>query len=393
MNPPGDILIVDDTPTNLRLLSGILVEQGYRVRLSPNGKLALMSVRAALPDLILLDINMPGLSGYEVCEQLKAGPRTRDIPIIFISALDQTGDKLKAFTLGGVDYVTKPFQVEEVLARVETHLALHTLQRQLAAANAELQDANAELEASNADLQAFARTVAHDLKSPLGIIVGFSELLESNLTRMSPDEIVENSDRITESLGYIVETGHNMSSIINALLLFAQVRQANEVEHRQLDMGAVIDQALTRLAPNIEATGAEIVSPETWPAIRGYAPWIEEIWVNYISNALKYGGDVENGVVPRAELGVCEAQDQIGYRFFVRDNGPGLTPEEQATIFTPFTRFHQDRAEGHGLGLSIVQRIVEKLGGQVGIDSAGEGHGCTFWFVLPQVDRLREEKE
>ncbi|MEE8391087.1 MAG: response regulator, partial [Anaerolineae bacterium] len=148
----GDILIVDDTPANLRLLSGILVERGHKVRLAPNGKLALISAQAIPPDLILLDIMMPDMNGYEVCERLKADPRTRDIPVIFISALAQTEDKVKAFTLGGVDYVTKPFHVEEVLARVETHLALHVLQRQLAATNAELQEANAELEASNARL-------------------------------------------------------------------------------------------------------------------------------------------------------------------------------------------------------------------------------------------------
>ncbi len=131
MNPPGNILIVDDEPANLRLLLNMLVEQGYKVRSAPNGKLALTGAQAIPPDLILLDINMPGLSGFEVCEQLKADPRTRNIPIIFISALDQIEDKVRALALGGVDYITKPFQIEEVLARVGTHLALHALQRQL----------------------------------------------------------------------------------------------------------------------------------------------------------------------------------------------------------------------------------------------------------------------
>ncbi len=393
MNPPiadaetplaGDILIVDDAPANLRLLSGMLVERGHKVRPALNGKLALMGAQAVPPDLILLDIKMPGLSGYEVCEQLKADPRTRDIPIIFISALDQTEDKVKAFTFGGVDYITKPFQVEEVLARVETHLALHTLQRQLAAANAELQESNAELKASNADLHAFAHTVAHDLKSPLGVILGYSVLLELDLAQMSPEEIVG-------SLHGITKMGYKMSDIIEALLLFASVRQADEVECEQLDMGAVVDKVLERLAPDIEAARAEVVVPETWPTVCGYAPWIEQVWVNYISNALKYGGDAEAGVAPRVELGVCDAEDHAdyrffaGYRFFVRDNGPGLAPDQRAKVFTPFTRFHQARAKGHGLGLSIVQRIVEKLDGQVGVDSAGAGQGCTFWFVLPST--------
>jgi PleD family two-component response regulator len=143
--PGGDILIVDDTAANLRLISDVLVEHGYRVRSAPNGKLALRGAQAVPPDLILLDIRLPGLSGYEVCEQLKADPRTRDIPVIFISALDQTEDKVKAFAFGGVDYVTKPLQLEEVLARVETHLKLRELQKQLAERVRELEEAMAQI--------------------------------------------------------------------------------------------------------------------------------------------------------------------------------------------------------------------------------------------------------
>ena len=131
----GDVLIVDDTPANLRLLSQMLTEQGYYVRPVPDGSLALAAVQAEPPDLILLDIRMPEMSGYDVCEHLKADAPTCDIPIIFISALDAIQDKVRAFTVGGVDYVTKPFQVEEVLARVETHLALRKLQKQLQDAN------------------------------------------------------------------------------------------------------------------------------------------------------------------------------------------------------------------------------------------------------------------
>lgn len=131
----GDILIVDDTPANLRLLSKMLAKRGYRVRPVPDGSLALAAVRAEPPDLILLDIRMPGMDGYEVCQHLKADSSTQNIPIIFISALDATADKVRAFSIGGVDYVTKPFQVEEVLARVETHLDLRRLQNRLRDAN------------------------------------------------------------------------------------------------------------------------------------------------------------------------------------------------------------------------------------------------------------------
>jgi DNA-binding response OmpR family regulator len=138
----ASILVVDDTPDNLRLLAGILGQQGYEVRPMPNGQLALMAAQSALPDLILLDINMPELNGYEVCERLKADEKTRDIPVIFISARGEVDDKVTAFELGGVDYVTKPFQFEEVLARVRTHLALRDLQKQLERTNEELEELN-----------------------------------------------------------------------------------------------------------------------------------------------------------------------------------------------------------------------------------------------------------
>jgi sigma-B regulation protein RsbU (phosphoserine phosphatase) len=130
-----NILIIDDTPANLRLLSQMLAQQGYRVRPVPDGALALAAVQADPPDLILLDIRMPGMDGYQVCERLKGEAQTREIPILFISALDATQDKVRAFTVGGVDYITKPFQVEEVLARVKTHLALRELQKRLQDAN------------------------------------------------------------------------------------------------------------------------------------------------------------------------------------------------------------------------------------------------------------------
>lgn len=155
----ASILIVDDTPANLRLLMQILAQDEYRVRVIPNGKLALQSVATMPPDLILLDIMMPGLDGYAVCAQLKADPATAAIPIIFITALNEPLDKVKAFGIGAVDYITKPFQIEEVLARVRTHLRIHELQGQLEVANAQLTARNAELEARNAALQEALDTI------------------------------------------------------------------------------------------------------------------------------------------------------------------------------------------------------------------------------------------
>src|ERR1035437_9138046 len=134
-----DIMVVDDTPANLQLLTGMLKERGYRVRPVPSGKLAIQAVQKEKPDLILLDINMPEMNGYEVCERLKADATLKEIPVLFISALDETIDKINAFAAGGVDYVTKPFQFEEVEARVQTHLKLHQLKIELKRQNRQLQ--------------------------------------------------------------------------------------------------------------------------------------------------------------------------------------------------------------------------------------------------------------
>jgi two-component system sensor histidine kinase/response regulator len=371
VSPPlSDILIVDDTPANLRLLSQMLTERGYKVRAVLSGPQALMAAQAAPPDLILLDIRMPEMDGYEVCQRLKTGEQTRDIPVLFISALSETEDKIKAFTAGGVDYITKPFQIKEVLARVETHLALRNLHRQLQAANAELARQIDELRARNEELDAFAHTVAHDLKNPLNQIVGYAEMLEQYYATLSSVERMK-------SVGGIARSGRKMNSIIEELLLLAGVRKT-KVQLVPVDMGQTIAQVQQRLTHLIQEYQAEIVLPAAWPTALGYAPWIEEIWVNYLSNGCKYGG-----TPPRLALGGDALPDGRA-RFWVHDNGDGLTSEEQSRLFTPFTRLDQARARGYGLGLSIVRRIAEKLGGQVGVESDGvPGQGSTFYFTLP----------
>ncbi len=240
--------------------------------------------------------------------------------------------------------------------------------------NARLVDAlrqrTVELQTRNEDLDAFAHTVAHDLKNPLARIVGFSEVLRNASATMPGEEL-------RRYLHKIAQNGRKMSSIIDELLLLAGVRQM-EVEMRPLDMASIVAEALQRLGHVIEDHQAEITGPDAWPVTLGYGPWVEEVWVNYLSNALKYGGQP-----PRVELGATEQEDGT-VCFWVRDNGHGIPPEAQARLFTPFTRLDQVRVEGHGLGLSTVRRIVEKLGGQVGVESE-VGQGSVFTFTLPGV--------
>ncbi|MBN1582344.1 MAG: HAMP domain-containing histidine kinase [Anaerolineae bacterium] len=237
-----------------------------------------------------------------------------------------------------------------------------------------------ELAAHNDELNAFAHTVAHDLKSPLTVLIGYSNLLEAECGAMSEDEL-------RHDLQLIGQNGHRISNIVNELLLLASVREVNNIRMHPLNTAQIIAEIRGRLALMIAEYKAELVAPETWPVATSYGPWVEEIWVNYVSNAIKYGGHP-----PRIELGYDEGipgpqhaeknDDCPMVRFWVRDNGDGLSPEQQTHLFTPFERL-QARAEGHGLGLSIVRRIVGKLGGEVGVESQ-VGQGSTFFFTLPR---------
>jgi PAS domain S-box-containing protein len=236
-----------------------------------------------------------------------------------------------------------------------------------------------ELQASNEELDAFAHTVAHDLKSPLANIIGFADLLKRGHRTMSREDI-------DDYLVTIVQVGYKMRDIIDALLLLAGARKMDELKLTPMHMEDIIGDVQQRLRYMIEQFQAEIVLPDSWPAALGYSPWVEEVWVNYVSNAIKYGG-----LPPRVELGAdsplhapfhTEEGAVSTVRFWVRDNGAGIPPEAQAKLFTPFTRLENIRIKGHGVGLSIVRRIVERMGGEVGVESE-IGQGSTFYFVLP----------
>lgn len=229
-----------------------------------------------------------------------------------------------------------------------------------------------QLQERNEELDAFAHTVAHDLRGPLSCIMGFTEVLMSYSATLSAAER-------EDSLKSIQQMTVKMNNIIHELLLLAQVRQA-EVELAPLNMSLIIQETRQRLAPMLEEANGEIIAPDWWPPALGYPAWVEEVWTNYISNAIKYGNRP-----PRVELGATPQPDGM-VRFWVRDNGPGLSSEQQAKLFTPFTQLTHIRATGYGLGLSIVARIMDKLGGQAGVESEGiNGRGSLFYFTLPGV--------
>jgi PAS domain S-box-containing protein len=222
----------------------------------------------------------------------------------------------------------------------------------------------------NAALNAFAQTVAHDLVSSVSILVGLSEHLAENYLKVSPADL-------QEYLMTIARSGRKMSNVINELLLLASLRQ-DEVLLEPVNMMAVVETTLFRLHQSIQTEHAEIIQPDSFPVALGYAPWIEEVWFNYLSNALKYGGHP-----PRIELGSTVTED--GYiKFWVRDNGAGLSPDRQSQLFKAGQRLELYRTKGHGLGLSIVQQIMHKLSGQVSVEST-IGQGSVFGFSLLQM--------
>jgi PAS domain S-box-containing protein len=243
-------------------------------------------------------------------------------------------------------------------------------------AEADLRRYTTELEARNEELDAFAHTVAHDLKNPLAALVGHGQALKKYFHSM-PASDVDNF------LDTIVRNGNKVSAIVDELLLLSQVRRLADVQITPIDMAAIVDEALDRLAPLKSEYQAQVVLPDRWPAACGHGPWVEEVWVNYLSNAFKYGG-----TPPRVELGAREQVDDTGedrpmVRFWVRDHGPGIPTENQANLFTLFTQL-EAAPSGYGIGLSIVHRIVKRLGGNVGVASQ-VGHGSLFWFTLPAV--------
>ena len=349
-NYKGNILVVDDSPQNLRLLVGILQKQGYEVRPVPNGKLALSGARGFLPDLILLDIMMPEMDGYEVCSKLKADERTKNIPVIFVSAVNEVIDKVKAFEVGGVDYITKPFQVQEVLARVETHLALQRLQQslqdknqELAKTNVRLAKANQELEKSNEDLietlQQLQATqeqliqsrkmaalghlvagIAHEINNPVSFIYGnlylvrgyFQDLLrlvelyeqtyphptleiQQLADEFDLDFLVKDWQKLINSMQVGAE---RISEIVRSLQSFSRL---DETGLKAVDIHEKIDNTLLLLQHRLRAEGARkeiqvIKNYGQLPLVTCYASQLNQVFMNLLSNAIDA---LENQTSPR----------------------------------------------------------------------------------------------
>ncbi|MHB8835640.1 MAG: hybrid sensor histidine kinase/response regulator [Candidatus Methylomirabilia bacterium] len=368
------IMVVDDVPANVRLLGGILRAQGYQVQGCHSGPETLAAAAEHPPDLILLDIMMPEMNGYEVCERLKADNTLASIPVIFLSSLSDAPDKVQAFSVGGVDYITKPFQIDEVRARVETHIKIRRLQVELEAKNSSLSESNDRLRELEALRDNLVHMVIHDLRNPLTAISTFAYLLET----------AERERLSGKGLGYVE---HIMKSTENLIELVSSMLDVSKMESGQMelkladcDLGAIAGEVVSRLEALKGERRMSIALPARPVLVRGDAQLLSRLLQNLVGNALKF--------VP-AETGSIDVALEAGggrARCTVRDNGPGIPPEHREKVFD---KFWQGAARGQGikyssgLGLTFCKMVVEAHGGKIGVDSE-VGAGSSFWFELPQ---------
>jgi signal transduction histidine kinase len=358
------ILLVDDTPANLEVLGGMLKERGYRIRQAISGEMALRAARNNPPDLILLDIMMPDMDGYQTCAELKADAVLREIPVIFISALSETMDKVKAFGAGGVDYITKPFQFAEVEARVATHLALRQQQRQLEAQFREL----TRLEELRDNL---VHMIVHDMRTPLTGIKGFIELLKmSEMEALS----LEGQEFVSLALVATDELIEMVSSLLDVSKMEAG-EMALALEPCRLD--TIAAEVLQKTAALHLGRTVSLAAPAPVEVV-GDAGILGRVVQNLLGNALKF--TPEGGAIT-----IAMAPDPTRVRVTVTDTGPGIPEEYRDKIFEKFGQVesrknHQKHSTG--LGLTFCKYAVTAHGGAIGVDSV-VGEGSTFWFELP----------
>lgn len=394
------ILIVDDTPNNLRLLASVLSEGSYEVRSLRDGRMVLPSALNKCPDLILLDIRMPEMDGFEVCQQLKANERTSDIPVIFISALQDVEEKIKGFSLGAVDYITKPFQKEEVLARVHTHLSLQQLRMDLQQKNVQLQQeinerkrAEAEREKLQQRLQLGQKMemigkltsgVAHNFNNMLTSILGYCDLARERIS-------LKGDDKAVQYLDAIYQAGQRAAELVKKMQ--AYIHGAERLPAQTLNLHTLIDDVqkeLSSVVPSTVDIQTEIQDEVIKLPIDAFS--LQEIIMNLCLNAndaIDGEGEITIGVsMLENESGTCSScyEDYSGdyIDLFVSDSGIGMEPDLVSRIFDPYFT-SKELVEGLGLGLSIVHGVVHSCGGHIMVETK-PGKGSTFHLLFPHSD-------
>lgn len=361
------VLIVDDNAQNLQVLANILRERRFRVATARDGFRALDFLRKRTPDLILLDIMMPGMDGFEVCRRLKSDEASRDIPVLFISALSETGDKLKGFEAGALDYITKPFQKEEVFARVNAHLNLKRAQEATQAANKALKKANATKD------KLFS-IISHDLRSPLGGLLNSLELLTEKWEAL-PDETKR--EILTDLRGSV----KSAFDLMENMLCWANAQRGKiDFQPENTPLRQIVDNN-RRVLSGVAREKSIRIETDIDPQLLVYADpnMAMSVLRNLISNAVKFtpeGGRVE----VTAEEGGAEVAISVS------DTGVGVGPERLPRLFQPdahFTTPGTRNEKGSGLGLLLCREFVERNGGRIWA-AERPGGGTVFTFTLPK---------
>lgn len=356
----GRILVVDDAAENLRVLHDLLKAEGYTVLTAMRGEVALSAAAAPQPpELVLLDVRLPGLDGYETCRRLRANPSSRDIPVIFISAGGDMADKVEGFRCGGVDYVTKPFQVEEVLARVATHLALARQRREIVALSA-LKDH-------------LIRTISHDLRNPLTIVLGNTEYLLSGMLPLPEGDA-------RTMIADVHQRGQEMLRLVSDLLDLSRIREGMPLRVQEVDLAGLVAQQAARAEGAARGRRVRVAidaSPEELVVVAD-PERIGQVVENLVSNAIKY-------TPPGGNVTLSTRRDAHRAALSVHDTGLGIPAGSIPHLFEPFYRVPErehTEAEGTGLGLSIVKAIVDQHGGEIRVESE-PGRGSRFTVLLP----------
>ncbi|MDM8565635.1 response regulator [Candidatus Halobeggiatoa sp. HSG11] len=403
-NSVEDILIVDDNVNSRKLLMNILKQAGYQVRPASDGKLALRTIKIKSPMLILLDIRMPDMDGYQVCQHLKISEETRGIPVIFISALDESMDKAKAFEVGGIDYILKPFDTTEVLARVRTHLSIVMMQQRLEKQNIQLQKASEELEkrvqertlelseanvalqeseqradAANHAKSGFLANMSHEIRTPMNAILGFTEILSSKLQE----------SQYQEYLAAINSSGKTLLSLLNDILDLAKVEAGKlELEYTAVEPAKVfhdIGQLFTSKITEKQLDFKIDITPNMPSALFLDETRLRQILLNLLSNAIKF---TDSGFIKLTSSWIETTTEQGEFIFTVKDSGKGINIKHQETVFTAFTQQNgqeQAKYEGTGLGLTITRRLVEMMGGTISLKSM-PNKGSNFKIHFPKIE-------
>jgi two-component system sensor histidine kinase/response regulator len=375
------ILIVDDNPKIMAIAKAHLKKEGLEVLCVENGKSALESVQLEKPDLILLDVDMPDMSGFEVCQVLKDDIVLSMIPVVFLTAADDNASRVKGLDLGAVDYVTKPFDSFELRARVRAALRTKQLQDQLATMNHQLEErVNQRTEKIKQLLRqkdAFVNQLSHDLKTPLTPLVALLPLVAERTEDTESKKMLE---LIMDNVDY-------MKNLTERTLQLAQLNSPGvSLKLEKVDLVSEIRNTIESLSSVFKENGIEIVNNTTTLLdIEADRMLIKELIYNIVDNAIKYtNGD---GTVTFDSF---LKDDNV--EISIKDTGIGMTMEQQKRIFEEFYKADDSRNDrsSTGLGLAICQQIVEKHGGSIRAESQGSGHGTRVYFTLPTRQSEKE---